>query len=64
MEEELKLQQIVVQEETAPYKRSLAQYGSDFLPQQQNEIKYDELTDEQRQCYDNFIDMIKSLTVL
>lgn len=61
--QELNLQQVVVQETTAPYKRALAQYGNEdeFLPQQQVEIKYEDLNEEQKQCYDNFIEMVKSI---
>lgn len=55
------LQQIVVQETTALYRRALAQYGSDFLPEEQIEIKYDDLSEEQKKCYDDFIEMIKSI---
>jgi hypothetical protein len=38
------LQQIVLQETTAPYVRALAQYGTDFIPQEQKEIIYSELS--------------------
>jgi hypothetical protein len=55
------LQQIVVQETTAPFRRALAQYGSDFLPEEQIEITYDNLSQDQKKCYDDFIEMIKSI---
>lgn len=54
------LQQIVVQETTAPYKRALAQYGTGFIPENQVEIIYDDLTTEEKTVYDAFIDMIKT----
>jgi hypothetical protein len=54
------LQQIVVQETTAPYKRSLAQYGIGFIPENQIEVIYNDLTVEEKAIYDAFIDMIKT----
>lgn len=54
------LQQIVVQESNAPYKRSLAQYGEGMIPDTQKEIIYSELTTEEKAIYDNFINLIKS----
>lgn len=54
------LQQIVVQETTAPYKRALAQYGTGMVPESQKEIVYDDLTAQEKAVYDAFIDMIKS----
>lgn len=54
------LQQIVVQETTAPYKRALAQYGKGFMPETQIEVIYDNLTDEEKIVYDAFIIMIKA----
>lgn len=54
------LQQIVVQETTAPYKRALAQYGEGIMPGTQKEIIYSDLTTEEKLIYDNFIEMIKS----
>lgn len=54
------LQQIVVQETTAPYKRALAQYGTGIVPDQQVEIIYDDLTAQEKAVYDAFVDMIKT----
>ncbi len=54
------LQQIVVQETTAPYKRALAQYGTGMVPESQVEVVYDDLTAPEKAVYDAFIDMIKS----
>jgi hypothetical protein len=54
------LQQIVVQETTAPYKRALAQYGEGIMPESQKEIIYSELTTSEKAIYDSFIEMIKS----
>lgn len=54
------LQQIVVQETTAPYKRALAQYGTGMIPESQVEVVYDDLTAQEKAVYDAFIDMIKS----
>ena len=54
------LQQIVVQETTAPYKRALAQYGEGIMTDSQKEIIYSDLTSEEKTIYDSFITMIKS----
>lgn len=54
------LRQIVVQLITAPYVRAIAQYGNDFFPETQVELIYDELTDDEKIIWDNFIEMIKS----
>jgi hypothetical protein len=54
------LQQIVVQETTASYKRALAQYGTGFIPETQIEVIYDNLTDEEKIIYDAFVEMIKA----
>lgn len=54
------LQQIVVQETTSPYVRSLAQYGTGFMPENQVEIIYSELTEQEKLIWDSFVNMIKS----
>lgn len=54
------LQQIVVQETTAPYVRALAQYGTSFMPENQIEIIYSELSEEEKIIWDSFITMIKA----
>ena len=54
------LQQIVVQETTAPYVRALAQYGTSFMPETQIEVIYSELTEEEKAIWDAFITMIKT----
>jgi hypothetical protein len=54
------LQQIVVQETTAPYVRALAQYGTSFMPETQIEVIYSELSEEEKVIWDSFITMIKS----
>jgi|688.fasta_scaffold1124987_2 hypothetical protein len=54
------LQQIVVQETTAPYKRALAQYGTGFIPETQVEVIYDDLSASEKVVYDAFVDMIKT----
>jgi hypothetical protein len=54
------LQQIVLQETTAPYVRALAQYGTDYIPQNQIEVIYSELIDEEKAIWDAFVTMIKS----
>lgn len=54
------LQQIVLQERTAPFVRALAQYGTDFMPQEQIEIIYSELSEKEKAIWDNFVEMIKS----
>jgi hypothetical protein len=54
------LQQIVLQETTAPFVRALAQYGTDFMPETQVEVIYSELSDEEKAIWDAFVAMIKS----
>lgn len=59
--EETNLIQIVVQETSAPFKRSLAQYGTDpYQPSDQKEIIYEDLSEAEKAIYDAFVDMIKS----
>lgn len=54
------LQQIVVQETTAPYTRALAQYGESFIPEKQTEVIYSELDEQDKAVWDAFVAMIKS----
>ena len=54
------LQQIVLQETTAPFVRALAQYGTGFMPEQQVEVIYDELNEQEKATWDAFVVMIKS----
>jgi hypothetical protein len=54
------LQQVVVQLTTAPYERSLAQYGEELMPKTQTEIIYSELDEQDKAVWDAFIVMIKS----
>jgi hypothetical protein len=54
------LQQIVLQETTAPFVRALAQYGTDFMPESQVEVIYSELSEEEKAIWDAFVTMIKS----
>ena len=54
------LQQIVVQLTTAPYERALAQYGNSFMPDNQIEIIYSDLSEEDKLTWDAFITMIKT----
>jgi hypothetical protein len=54
------LQQIVLQETTAPFVRALAQYGTDFIPERQIEIIYSELSDSEQAIWDSFVEMIKT----
>lgn len=54
------LQQIVLQETTAPYIRALAQYGTGFMPETQVEVIYSELSDDEKATWDAFVTMIKS----
>lgn len=54
------LQQIVVQETTAPYVRALAQYGTEFMPESQVEIIYSDLSEADKTIWDAFVTMIKS----
>lgn len=54
------LQQIVLQETTAPFVRALAQYGNEFMPEVQKEIVYSELSVNDKAVWDAFVEMIKS----
>jgi hypothetical protein len=54
------LQQIVVQLTTSPFERALAQYGTSFMPDNQIEIIYSELSDSEKDVWDAFITMIKT----
>ena len=54
------LQQIVVQETTSVYVRALAQYGSSIIPEDQVEVVYSELTEEEQAGWDAFVTMIKT----
>lgn len=54
------LQQIVLQETTAPYVRALAQYGTELIPENQKEIIYSELSVEEKLIWDAFVTMIKA----
>jgi hypothetical protein len=54
------LQQIVVQETTAPFVRALAQYGTGIIPENQVEIIYSDLSEEDKAIWDAFVTMIKS----
>ena len=54
------LQQIVLQETTAPYVRALAQYGTGFMPENQVEVIYSELSIEEKAIWDSFVELIKS----
>lgn len=54
------LQQIVVQLTTAPFERALAQYGISFMPKEQVEVIYLELSKEEKLIWDSFVAMIKS----
>ena len=54
------LQQIVLQETTAPYVRALAQYGTSFMPEIQVEVIYSELTEDEKGVWDAFVTMIKT----
>jgi len=54
------LQQIVLQETTAPFVRALAQYGSDLIPETQTEVIYSELSTEEKSIWDAFVTMIKT----
>lgn len=53
------LQQIVVQETTAPFVRALAQYGYEDVLSEQKEIIYSELTKEEKIIWNEFVTMIK-----
>ncbi len=54
------LQQIVLQETTAPFVRALAQYGTGLMPETQVEIVYSELSEEEKATWDAFVTMIKT----
>jgi hypothetical protein len=54
------LQQIVIQETTAPFVRALAQYGTGFIPETQIEVIYDDLDDQDKATWDAFVTMIKT----
>jgi hypothetical protein len=54
------LQQIVVQITTAPFERSLAQFGEDSMPENQVGIAYSELSASEKLKWDDFVEMIKS----
>jgi hypothetical protein len=54
------LQQIVLQETTAPFVRALAQYGTGFMPETQVEVIYSELIEEEKVIWDAFVTMIKN----
>jgi len=54
------LQQIVLQETSAPYVRALAQYGTAFMPEKQVEIIYSELSEEEKATWNAFVEMIKT----
>jgi hypothetical protein len=54
------LQQIVVQETTAPIVRALAQYGTGFTPETQVEVVYDDLSQAEKDIWDAFVEMIKT----
>ena len=54
------LQQIVLQETTAPFVRALAQYGTGFMPESQVEVIYSELSVEEQAIWDTFVELIKS----
>jgi hypothetical protein len=54
------LQQIVVQLTTSPFERALAQYLTNFIPDNQIEIIYSELSDSEKEIWDAFITMIKT----
>ena len=56
----INLQQIVLQETTAPYVRALAQYGTSLMPDTQTEVIYSELTVEEQAIWDAFVTMIKT----
>lgn len=54
------LQQIVLQETTAPYVRALAQYGTGLMPESQVEVVYNDLTASEKETWDAFVELIKS----
>ena len=47
------LQQIVVQLTTAPFERALAQYGNTFMPDNQVEIIYSDLSVEEKLIWES-----------
>jgi len=54
------IQQIVIQITSAPFVRALTQYGTSILPNSQQEIPYDSLTDEEKAIWDAFVTMLDS----
>lgn len=54
------LQQLVIQLTTSPEVRVLLQFGTDFLPQSQTIINYEELSLDEKEIWDNFINMLKN----
>ena len=54
------LSQIVIQLNTAPYVRGLAQYGEGFIVSNQIEIPYSDLTPEEKVTWDTFVEMIRA----
>jgi len=54
------LQQIVVQLTTTNTKRALAQYGNSFIPSNQIEITYPDLSEDDKAIWDAFVTMIKT----
>jgi len=57
---ELTLQQIIIQISNVDEKRSIAQYGEGFLPDEQIFTYYDSLTEENKRIWDTFVAMITS----
>lgn len=53
-----KLQQIVIQITNSPDVRAILQYGDGFLPDSQTLIKYDDLTDDQKRIWVQFVNML------
>ena len=45
---------------TAPYERSLTQYGEELMPKTQTEIIYSELDEQDKAVWDAFVTMVKS----
>ena len=54
----METQQIVVQLTNSPNVRAIVQYGDGFLPDSQSIINYDDLTDDQKVVWNEFINMI------
>lgn len=52
------LQQIVIQITNSPDVRAILQYGDGFLPDSQTLTKYDDLTEDQKRIWDQFMTMI------